>query len=348
VTVVIVSAIFAGVVAAPSQADELAPVDTLIAAFDDPTQIARQIDQRVKDVLAACMNTRGFQYPLPSDARFEVSEATIQADLQPRLELTLTELVPRVADPQALDSEVLEKTEFQPVAPGQIALDPQSLDPDLEQIQDTEKLPPSFEFGRTDNELRLEPSVEGYGISLDAYSIEPRNPYLDTIESLEKAQLVEYEVAFYGAALDDFVEDTTVTGCAQEVQALLDAEITPLMEGITEELDALNETIEADDVYQRSLQSWSECIAEAGVGSGLDLARPDDAVAEVDRRFDALEAQDDAGFAAVAVFETSLAEADYACRALTTDPAIAGVVLRDGADLAQRMLDVSTVLAEGN
>lgn len=330
----------------PLYAQSEVAVDPLLVAFDDPTLLARAIDQRVGREVAECMQGEGFEYAVAPDARFDLQKIDVTDVLVPKFDSFLRELVPRVVDPEVLESAFIEPgvIEFQPnlIAP----FNPDLLDAPLLQAQPVPEFPVEVDPRFTDPGLRLQPSVEGYGVGFPSFEIVEVNPNIEIVRDLSPVRLAEYEEAFYGIRLDEVEFDTVIGGCAERIDSILVDEIIPLLRELDRQLETFKNEIETSSEFNNALVEWSECLSATPFGEGLALQSPDEAVRLATDRFEALGEGDESGIEDAREFETALAEADYGCRARTTDLAIASVMLRSGGDIAVQTLDVAAELAE--
>ncbi len=344
-------AVLVGVVA-PVSAQDPPEVDPLLAAVDDPTYLARTIDDRIANAVAECLAESEIEYEVPTDARFDLQVVEPILDPNEVVERGIRDLVPRVIDPDLVASDFLDIT-VATVAPDETfvppTVAPRLVDPNLvvADIVDAEALAvtrPTPDF--TDPTLRIDPRTEGYGIAFDAFELVAPDPNLDTVLRLDEAELLDYERAFYGTALRDIDTTTEPGGCALVIEDILN-EVVPQMEALQTELADLTRRVEESPEFTTALDQWSDCVTATDVGADLDVATPDDAVALVADRYRELEAGAVAQLDDLRRFETELATADYRCRAQTTDLAVTAVLLREGGDYAAEVLRVGAQISNG-
>lgn len=185
--------LLASLYVAPGRAQSTVDIDPILVTFDDPTVLARSIEARMSSTLASCMNSRGFEYFVAPDARFELTESEVVPGVIP-IEPSILELAPLVLDPQVIESEFVDTGLFeqQAIDNEQFGLEDTltilEVDPDFiintSEIPPLEELPVFVDPRVTDEGIRLNPDLEGYGVSLDPLQALPTNPNLEFINSL--------------------------------------------------------------------------------------------------------------------------------------------------------------------
>lgn len=356
VAIAVELAVLVGVIA-PVNAQDSPDVDPLLAVVDDPTYLARSIDDRIANAVAECLAESEIEYEVAGDARFDLQpvEAVIKADVV--TERGIRDFVPRVIDPNLVKSDFLDFTvaTVATVAPDVTfvapTVAPQLVDPNIvttDFVINAVALsvpPPTPEI--TDLTLRIDPSTDGYGITFDSFDLVTPDPNLVAVLQLGDEELIDYERAFYGTALRDIDATTEPGGCALVIEDLLVNEVVPEMEILQTELTDLTERVEDSPEFTTALDQWSGCLAATDVGVGLDVSTPDDAVALVAEQYRELASNSTVELNQLRRFETDLATADYQCRAQTTDLAITAVLLREGGDYAAEVLRVGAEISEG-
>ncbi len=313
-------------VAPTSSAQVAADAAAFVAVFDDPTALAIEIDTRVTTVIGECMTARDQQYVVNTDARFDISELTLEAALEPTLERSFGDLVPQLATQTELELGPAADRFDQFALRQDVLVSPDQLDTAVVPLLlESEAL---FTSRVTDVDLRLLPLVEGYAIAFSGYELVEPDPNLAIVEELTAPQLELYEEAFYGKPLAELAENET-GGCAELGVDVLEDEIIPELLARDAELAALEQKILADPGFTNALDEWRECVSSSGVAGSADLRTLDDAVALTTERFTAAGADADL-LSAARQFEKDLATADFDCRARSTDLAIAAVVAREG------------------
>ena len=344
--VLIVEAAVIAAILAPSQVGAQ-DVDPLVEAFDDPTYLARAIDERIANTVRDCMGTRGFEYRVDENARFNLEEFDVQQQLVPRFELRLTESIPRVIDSSAFDSVLIDPGLAQPDAVAIPDLSVVDIDPALALAPELVLVvEPEPEFA--DPSLVIEPAVDGYGLALQTFELVAPDPNIEIVSALDSIDRDSYETALYGTPLAEIKAPTPIGGCALEVERLLVTEIVPEITQLETESIDFADQIESDSDYASAVASWSDCMSDSDVGQTLELSSPDDAVALATDRFEGLSPGDNAAFALFTSFQTALAQADYGCRAVTTDLAITSILLRSGGPLAVDVLEAGAIISGGN
>lgn len=329
-------------------------VDALIAVVDDPTWLAQQIDERVATALQECMNGAGFAYEVADDAQFDLAPVE---DVQPAVfefEAPLRNLIPVVIDPDLISTEFLE-LEPAPTAPpvrefAPPTLQPSIVDPGLvvagDLLEVTEVAVTGPDPDLIDLSIRLDPVTEGYGIALDAFDVVETNPNRDIVEDLSLAEVTAYETALYGTPLRVITDTTEPGGCSLVVEDLLRDIVVPGLEAAQIEMERLAATIDEAPDYRTALSQWSECIAEAGPATDLELTTPQDAEALIAFRYAGLTAIAASDLTELRTFETELAAADHTCRAQTTDLAITSVLFQDAGDYVTAVVQAGTTIEE--
>lgn len=299
--------------------------ENLLRTFDDPTLMAREIDARVSTVVADCMETENQPYEVSVDARFRLEDISIEDTLKRGIEPSFGELVPQLVDPDTLplDTVTFDPDLFNP----DVLIDRDLLEPFV--VPDVLVEDALVDVRRTDLGVRLDPEIQGYGIALQGYELLEPDPNLIIVESLPRAQLIDYEVALYGVELVDLGDDET-GGCAEEGVDVLLAEIIPELEERDAELGRLQAAIATDPGHVEALEAWRSCMIESGVDDADEFFTPDDAIDWSRNRFE-LAGRDDTMLRDARMAEMKLAAVDFGCRAGSTDLATASVVAREGA-----------------
>jgi hypothetical protein len=323
------------------------PVDDptlFLATFDDPTSVAREIDETMGAVLQDCMAAQDQIHVVSPSARFSIEQVTFADALQPTVERSLGDILPQIVEPEIvrLDPRVLD--DLTPVDRDDLLIEPDAL-VDTNVIEIAE-LPELVAPRLTDPDLRLRPVDEGYGISLGSYLAAEPDPNIDVVEELSPVELIEFEVALFGNPVDELDRGET-GGCAEvSLEVLLD-EVIPELEAMDAELAELEEAIMDDPEFGRAIEEWSRCVATSGIAEAADLGSLDEAVELTRTRFEAAGA--DSGLLADARgFERRLAVVDFECRSLTTDLAIAAVVADRGAPYVERSLEAIERIKEAS
>lgn len=314
------------VTAPVSSAQVAADAAAFVSVFDDPTSLAIEIDTRVASVIGECMTEKEQQYVVSTDARFNISELTLEAALDPALERSFGDLVPQLATAAELDLGA-GATRFDRFSlRTDVLIEPDQLDiAVVPRLLESEAL---FTSRNTDVDLRLFPLSEGYAVAWSGYELLEPDPNLAIVETLSAPQLELYEEAFYGKPLANLAEDET-GGCAELGVDVLLEEIIPELVARDAELAALEQKILADPGFTNALVEWRQCVSSSGVAGSEGLQTLDDAVALTTERFTAA-GTDARRLNEARQFERDLATADFDCRARSTDLAIAAVVAREG------------------
>lgn len=338
---------------APAGAQDVPDIDPLLAVVDDPTYLARSIDERISRAVAECLAASQVEYSMAPDARFDLQEIDVGgADLV--VEGRFTDFVPRVIDPTDVVSDFIESTtttaapepRFAPPTLAAELVDPDILDTDAVIVAEASQLV-AVSPEISDPALRIDPTTDGYGVSVDAFAVTLQDPNLVAVQSLSDEELIDYERAFYGTALRDIERTTEPGGCALVVEDILVNEVVPEMEGLQGHLVDLTARVEESPEYAVALDQWSDCLAATDVGADLEIATPDDAVSIVADQYGELGALAANELEALRNFETRLATADYDCRAQTTDLATTAVLLREGGTYAAEVLRVGSEITLG-
>ncbi len=158
----------------------------------------------------------------------------------------------------------------------------------------------------------------GYGIATGSPDTGIEDPNLATLAELTDEELVDYEIALYGAPFDELDGEAPPGGCAQEAAPILD-EVRAALTDIDDLLAGVTAAVGEDPRLAAAEQKWAACMEE----NGLRYRRIDEPAADFAAR---LEAAGEDGTAELAEEEVRVAEIDEACRADTVDPALDAIV----------------------
>lgn len=158
----------------------------------------------------------------------------------------------------------------------------------------------------------------GYGIATDPPDVGIDDTNLTRLSELSEEELVAYEVALYGAPLDELDGAPPPGGCGQEVAPILE-EIAAALRDVDAILAGVGVAIEDDPRFAAAEREWAACMEQ----NGLPYRRVGEPPADFAER---LEAAGEGGAAELAEEEARVAEIDEACRADTVDPALDAIV----------------------